>query len=220
MSDARQEILDRIAVALADRPAVPPDAPAVQADRPGAGRDPAALLARFTERVADYRATIHVAADGAEVRERIADACARHGARRVAVPHGFAPALIPTGLDVFALEAGAAVPIAALDGVDGVLSTCALAIAETGTIVLDGGPGQGPRAATLLPDLHVCVVAADAIVPDVVDAIRRLGPSVAANRRAITLISGPSATSDIELDRVEGVHGPRRLEVIVARSTA
>ena len=102
----------------------------------------------------------------------------------------------------------------ALDGLDGVLTGCALAIAETGTIVLDGGERSGRRALTLVPDWHVCVVEAGAIVAGVPDAVAALAPA-AAEGRPITLVSGPSATSDIELDRVEGVHGPRTLDVVV-----
>jgi L-lactate dehydrogenase complex protein LldG len=102
----------------------------------------------------------------------------------------------------------------ALDQLDGVLTGCALAIAETGTIVLDGGERSGRRALTLVPDWHVCVVEADAVVAGVPDAVATLA-GAAAEGRPITLVSGPSATSDIELDRVEGVHGPRNLDVIV-----
>ena len=99
-----------------------------------------------------------------------------------------------------------------LDALDGALTGCALAIAETGTIVLDGGELSGRRALTLVPDLHVCVVEAAQVVATVPDAIRALDRA----RGPITLVSGPSATSDIELSRVEGVHGPRRLEVVLA----
>ena len=101
-----------------------------------------------------------------------------------------------------------------LDAVDGVITGCALAIAATGTFVLDGGPGQGPRRLTLVPDLHVCVVREDQIVPGVPQAVAALRDAAAAGR-PLTFVSGPSATSDIELDRVEGVHGPRRLEVVL-----
>jgi L-lactate dehydrogenase complex protein LldG len=97
-----------------------------------------------------------------------------------------------------------------LEAADGVITGCAVAIAETGTLILDGSPGQGRRALTLIPDYHLCVVLADQVVADVPQALARLEAT-----RPLTMISGPSATSDIELNRVEGVHGPRTLEVII-----
>jgi L-lactate dehydrogenase complex protein LldG len=163
---------------------------------------------RFIDRVADYRATIERTTVD-QLPNAIAARFESHGARRIATPAG-----VP---DVwFAATAAERVsddpPLSheALDGLDGTITGCAAAIAETGTIVLDAGPDQGRRALSLLPDLHVCVVRVDQVVGTVPEALARLDP-----RRPQTWISGPSATSDIELQRVEGVHGPRRLAVIL-----
>ncbi|WP_433363784.1 LutC/YkgG family protein [Streptosporangium sp. CA-115845] len=165
------------------------------------------LVELLAERVADYRAVVHVVDEG-EVAATIAAALARRGATRLVVPEGLPPEWVPGEpvTDDPPLSA------AELDGVDGVVTGCAVAIAETGTIVLDAGPGQGRRALTLVPDYHLCVVRAGQIVAGVPEAVGRLDPS-----RPLTWISGPSATSDIELNRVEGVHGPRALEVVVIR---
>jgi L-lactate dehydrogenase complex protein LldG len=155
----------------------------------------------FAERVADYRATV-VRCGLDEVEQRIAEALP-DGARAV-VPDGFGwhvPGAVPDD-GLTALQ---------LDELDAVVTGASVGIAETGTIVLSHGPGEGRRAVTLVPDLHVCVVRADQVVADVPDAVALLDPS-----RPTTWISGPSATSDIELNRVEGVHGPRTLHVIVA----
>ncbi len=218
MSD-RDVILGRVREAIADVPAneaLAFDAAAAgpEASYVRAGRlDAAARLALFVERCADYRAVVTVCADepGA-IAESIAAACARHEARRMVIPAGLEPAWLPGSLEPLLDEPP--LPLADLGGSDGVVTGCELGIAMTGTVALAVGPGQGRRALTLLPDLHVAVVRAEQIVETVPEAFERLAPAVA-TRRAITFISGPSATSDIELKRVEGVHGPRRLELIV-----
>ncbi len=199
----------RIGTALGQGVAVP-DVPRAY-DQAGSG-PPAGdetVVARFCERVAEYRATVRRVGAGA-VEDAVAETCRELGARRLAVPPGMswrAP-----GVELVVDDP----PISAqsLDRFDGVLTGCALAIAETGTIVLDGGAESGRRALTLVPDLHICVVDAARIHASVPDAVAALAPA-AAEGRPITFVSGPSATSDIELERVEGVHGPRELVVLV-----
>jgi L-lactate dehydrogenase complex protein LldG len=203
---ARAEVLGRIRSALGDGPAAPEVPRAYRGPGEGPGGD---VVARFAERCAEYRATVRrVARD--ELPEAVAQACAERGAGRIVVPPG-GPATL-RGVEVVVDDP----PLSAraLDGLDGVLTGCALAIAETGTIVLDGGELSGRRAITLVPDFHVCVVEASNVVASVPDAIAALA-GAAAEGRPITLVSGPSATSDIELDRVEGVHGPRTLVVLL-----
>ena len=155
------------------------------------------------ERVEDYRASVHrtAAADVPALLQRLLPGS-------VVVPNGL-PTEWVAGLNGLVRD-DPPLDVRALDAVDSVLTTCAVAVAETGTVVLDSGPGQGRRALTLVPDHHVVVVRAEHVVADVPDALRRLDPL-----RPQTWISGPSATSDIELDRVEGVHGPRRLDVVL-----
>jgi len=165
-------------------------------------------LPLFVERLGDYGAQVVVTDDP---RAAIAAACARHGARRIGVPADLDPELasaVPTAVVDELLS-----PVE-LDRLDGALTTCAWACAETGTVALAGGPGEGRRALSLVPDLHVCVVRAAQIVATVPELLAHLGPAAAAGR-PIVLVSGPSATSDIGLARVEGVHGPRRLELVV-----
>jgi L-lactate dehydrogenase complex protein LldG len=204
---SREEILRRIRAATADITS-PPDIPRrYQPAGSPAGRTDDGLADRFAERAGDYRATVLRcrAADAAQV---IADAVTARAARRIGVPQGFPAewsALLPDPVpDEPPLD------VAALDALDGVVTTCAVAIAETGTIVLDTGPGQGSRAFTLVPDYHVAVVRTGQIVAAVPDAVAALDPA-----RPLTWISGPSATSDIELSRVEGVHGPRTLDIVI-----
>ena len=205
----REAVLARIRSALAD---VPADERAEDVAVPRgylrshAGPDPVAL---FAERVTDYRARVTLAGTASAARRLIAEALAERGVTRLVVPEGFPTELLPDG-PWERLGDTPALSVEALDGADAVLTTAARAIALTGTIVLDAGPGQGRRALTLLPDFHLCVVRADQIAPDVPDALALLDPA-----RPLTFVSGPSATSDIELDRVEGVHGPRTLHVVV-----
>ena len=204
---ARDEVLARVRSALGPGVAVP--------EIPRRYRGPRvddSSVDRFCERVAEYRASVtRIAA--ADLADTVARLCRERGASRIAVPGGWdvLPEVLP-GVEVVVDEP----PLSpqALDELDGVLTGCALAIAETGTIVLDGGPRSGRRALTLVPDWHVCVVEAGSVVFGLPDAVALLAEA-AAEGRPITLVSGPSATSDIELDRVEGVHGPRTLDVVV-----
>ena len=206
MSEAREAVLGRIRSALGGGVVVPD----VPREYRGAGAPAVGdVVALFCERVADYKATVRRVEAG-ELAAAVAAACAERGVRRVVTPPG-GPAAIE-GLELVVDDP----PLSArqLDAIDGVLTGCALAIAETGTIVLDGGLRSGRRAITLVPDYHACVVEAASIVAGVPDGVAGLAEAAAAGR-PITLVSGPSATSDIELDRVEGVHGPRTLDVFV-----
>ena len=194
MTDAREQVLGRVRRALAAADVSPVHVPRGYRSTGPADVD------LFAERVADYRAVV-VRCDEHEVAARIAEALPQDA--RVVVPEGLpwdVPGAVPddglTALD--------------LDGLDAVVTAATVGIAATGTIVLSHGPGEGRRALTLVPDLHVCVVRADQVVTDVPDAVALLDPG-----RPTTWISGPSATSDIELNRVEGVHGPRTLHVVL-----
>lgn len=199
MMSSREAILGRVRAALADVVDVPPP-PA--APRRSAVAD---VVELFAERVADYRATV--------VRSTPQDLVATVAA---ALPAG-ATVVVPAGLGVAvpgAIVDDGSLTAADLDQMGAVVTEATVGIAETGTIVLDHGPGQGRRAITLVPDLHVCIVRTEQVVLDVPDAVRLLAAGVREGR-PLTWISGPSATSDIELSRVEGVHGPRTLHVIL-----
>lgn len=204
MADARSEVLGRIRAALRDRPgpvSVPRDY-----DR---ARDLGDVLTLFEKQVADYRAVVRRVPEAALAAEIEASLAAR--GVRVMVTPADVPAWWRVGAYVWSLDTPMS-PLsnAALDRADGVLTGCAVGIAQTGTIVLDAGVAQGRRVLSLLPDYHLCVVRADQVVATVPEALARLDST-----RPLTFISGPSATSDIELDRVEGVHGPRHLEVLI-----
>jgi L-lactate dehydrogenase complex protein LldG len=212
---ARDEVLGRVRRALGDVAAdeAPGDVPVAREYARSLGLSPPAIIERFVERLADYGTDVRRCASGEEALV-VAGALAANGARRVGVPRDLPAALRPAGLEVVEDGDLATRGPDGLEGLDAVVTTCSLAIAETGTICLTGGVGDGRRALTLVPDLHVCVVPAGLVVGSVPEGIERLAAAAAAGR-PITLASGPSATSDIEMNRVAGVHGPRRLVVVL-----
>ncbi|GJF35011.1 hypothetical protein KNE206_77110 [Kitasatospora sp. NE20-6] len=210
MGDSRQAVLALIRRAVA---AIPDDVD----DRPvprdylesHVGDTPAAeVLDLLAENLADYRAIVHRTAPES-LPALLARLLSERGARSVAVPAGL-PSHWLAECAAEQLPDDGTLSAHQLDTIESVVTGCALAVAETGTIVLDAGPGQGRRLLTLVPDHHVCVVRADQVVASLPRALPLLDPA-----RPQTWISGPSATSDIELDRVEGVHGPRTLEVVL-----
>jgi L-lactate dehydrogenase complex protein LldG len=206
-STSRDRILARIREAVADAPEAPQPTRAYATSH--TPDDPAAILDLLHENLADYRAIVHrTTEDG--IAALLARLLKERGSASVLVPPHLPPHwLSETGTS--RVEDRADLTPAELDQVASVVTGCALAIAETGTIVLDGGLDQGRRRITLVPDHHICVVRAPSqLVASLPQAMPRLDPT-----RPLTWISGPSATSDIELDRVEGVHGPRTLEVIL-----
>ncbi|MEU1695633.1 LutC/YkgG family protein [Streptomyces hirsutus] len=220
---SRERILGRVRRALADVPRgdetplaperpgrYPPYERAVTRDylREHGDRTPAQTLDLLAGNLADYRAVVH-RTDAGHLAEVVAGLLVSRGSSSVLVPPGLDESWL-AGSDVRRVADRAENTPHELDRVDSVVTACAVAVAETGTIVLDGSPDQGRRRITLVPDHHICVVRAAQVVPSVPYALERLDPA-----RPLTWISGPSATSDIELDRVEGVHGPRVLEVVL-----
>jgi L-lactate dehydrogenase complex protein LldG len=209
-SDARTEILARIRGALTDvRDREPPPVPR---DYERERRDPR-MLELLAERLTDYGARVERTARS-EVGAVAARVCGQLGLGRLVVAPGVPEEWRPHGVEL--VDDGDGLDPRQLDALDGVLTGCAVAIAETGTIVLDGGPRSGRRAITLVPDRHICVVDAEQVVMLVPEAFARVEEAVRHRRAPVTLVSGPSATSDIELSRVEGVHGPRTLVVVLA----
>jgi L-lactate dehydrogenase complex protein LldG len=165
----------------------------------------------FTRRLEAQKTDVRRIAAG-DVAAEIAEVCAERGVRRLGVPPGLPAAWRPAGVDV--REDHDLTP-AELDALDGALTGCTLAIAETGTLVLAAGSADGRRALSLVPDVYVCVVAEHQIVPDLPAAMPRIAGLIREEGRPVVFVSGPSATSDIELQRVEGVHGPRQLVVLL-----
>ena len=212
---AREVILQRIHAALRDvPPAEQPADVAVARTYLHSGTEPREeIVERFVERVAEYKVTVQ-RIEEASLPQAIAAACAARSVQHLVIPADLPEYWLPPNIEP--LQDSNTLTYEQLDKSDGVLTGCALGIAQTGTIVLDDGAHQGRRAITLLPDYHLCVVYEDQIVDLVPEAITGLHDAVL-QRRPITFISGPSATSDIELHRVEGVHGPRTLDVLVVR---
>ncbi len=214
--NAREEIFSRIRTALAD--VTEPD-PALDVPIEWVYQRPtlmADVLDRFVETVEDYKALV-VRVPAAEVPAQVASLLRGAEVSSVVLPGGIDPtwrkAIVAAGIEV--REDDPPLDRMVLNQIDAVVTAAAVGVAETGTIILDHGSDQGRRALTLVPDTHLVVVRADQVVSDVPEAVGRLGASVAAGS-PLTWISGPSATSDIELSRVEGVHGPRKLLVILA----
>ncbi len=211
--NSRDAVLGRIRSALAADPAPPPPVPRdyirVGANPPGS--EP--VLELMVDRLVDYKAQVREVSP-AELADAIDGALSAQRSVVVAkdLDAELAAATRRSGRAVVVDGDPAVLTPAELDGIDAVVSTAKVAIALSGTIVLDGGPGQGRRAITLVPDFHLVVLHADQVVQTVPEAIARLDPI-----RPLTMIAGPSATSDIELERVEGVHGPRTLHVLIVR---
>ncbi|MGW3462612.1 LutC/YkgG family protein [Streptomyces olivaceoviridis] len=209
---SRERILGRVRRALADVPADEgPYEEAVPRDylREHGQRTTEGTVELLAENLVDYRAVVH-RCDAEELPLLVMRLLAERGSQEVLVPPGLPPEWL-SAADPVRVDDRVADTARRLDRVDSVVTGCAVAIAETGTIVLDGSPDQGRRRISLVPDHHICVVRVpDQVVSSVPQALERLDPA-----RPLTWISGPSATSDIELDRVEGVHGPRTLEVIL-----
>jgi L-lactate dehydrogenase complex protein LldG len=209
--NAREEILGRIRSALPGEAADPAQSYAriARRYRSSEGLSGEARVELFLDRLVDYNTEILHAANEGEIAGAVAQAMQHAGERTLLVAKDLAAAWIPVGLDVRRDEG---LSTAQIEGVDAVLTTCEIAVASTGTIFLVHDGAQGRRVLTLLPDHHLCVVRRSQVVGTVPEAIRALGPRL---RQTVTTISGPSATSDIEMTRIRGVHGPRRLTVIL-----
>ena len=206
---ARDEILERVRTALAG--SGEPE-PVARAYRRGGEMGGERLVELLCERLLDYKAEVRRVAER-DLTTAVAELCNAHRVARLGVPPELRADWRPPAVDV--VEDDGLSP-RELDALDGVLTACTLAIAETGTLVLAAGPEEGRRALTLVPDVHLCIVRESQIVDSVPAAFALLDGLVRDERRPLTLVSGPSATSDIELSRVEGVHGPRTLVVLIA----
>jgi L-lactate dehydrogenase complex protein LldG len=206
VSSPREIVLGRVRTAIAGATTEP----VARGYRREGSLESEARIQLLCERIGDYKAEVR-RVRAAALSTAVGEVLEERGAHRIGVPAGVTRAWLPDGIEAV-LDDG--LDPAALDALDGVLTGCTIAIAETATIVLCGGPTEGRRALTLVPDLHVCVVSTEQIVELLPEATETLA-ALARHGRQLTFVSGPSATSDIELSRVEGVHGPRTLVVLV-----
>jgi L-lactate dehydrogenase complex protein LldG len=204
--NARAEILARVRAALG--PESEAETPTARDYIQATSLTVEQRLELFTDRLRDYDSEVHHTTES-EVPSAIRTALSARSKRRIVIPRDFPSDLLPLGFDFIADEE---LSYAELDAVGAVLTVCTAAIALTGTIILQDAPGQGRRAITLIPDYHLCIVRAEQVFSTVPEAIRFLHPTAS---RPTTTVSGPSATSDIEMTRIKGVHGPRTLEVIL-----
>lgn len=215
MNEAKQEILNRVRTALGpNRPTVASTNKPMRNYRTAGKRSSEQRVQLLADRLDEYKATVqHVNPE--TLSDKIAQACEKETIEKLVVPPELPADWIPDTVEPLHDMTQQPLSNHRLDQSDGVITSCALAVAETGTIILDGGKGQGRRALTLVPDYHLCVVREKQIVELLPEAIAYFDDEMNQEAPPLTFISGPSATSDIELSRVEGVHGPRRLEVLV-----
>ena len=215
-AEARQEVLRRIRAALGGTRA---EAEVIESEWEGIDRsyrrrgelEKSAVLDELEDRLRDYDAHVERVAPG-ELKEKIAELLRARGLRTLVVPEGLEQELgaqLPDGFD-FVEDKTFTAPD--LDRFEGVITGCTVAISQTGTLILQDVPGQGRRAPTLVPDYHLCVVRAEDVVETVPEAMHRLQGTTTL---ATTFVSGPSATADIEMTRIKGVHGPRFLDVVL-----
>lgn len=217
MSGSKEAILKRVREGLKDRLAeTPAGSENIEKTFIQKGSlSGSSLTEMFAERTGEYRADVEIVRSG-ELAGAIGRVCSKHQVQKLVLPPGLPEEWLPENVEIMR-DNGSTLTHEELDSADAVLTGCSLAIAQTGTIVLDGGEAQGRRALTLLPDFHICVVKPEQIVEVIPEAFTRLRERFGDSLPPITFISGPSATSDIELSRVEGVHGPRRLQVLILK---
>ncbi len=220
MRDSRKEILNRVRTALGrtdeDRPGTFKAAETERNYQQESKLNREEILHQFAERVSEYRAVTEQIRED-ELAERISRICKKENVEKLVIPPGLEAGWIKNISGSVSIIRDEPSPLSKeeLNAADAVLTSCFLGVAQTGTIILNAGAGQGRRALTLLPDFHICVVRQAQIVGIIPEAIRQLDEIVRTAGRPVTFISGPSATSDIELNRVEGVHGPRKLHVLI-----